>query len=99
MCEARRYFQRVWEAWKSRHHGFPRFPHSVISMACFLPATWTHELRHLIQCATNACGRRIITKANFITVGRISRELISCEGDQVSAVNPARSSSPGGFHP
>ena len=35
MWESRRDFQRVWEGWEAGIHGFPYFPYSVISMACF----------------------------------------------------------------
>jgi hypothetical protein len=38
----------------SRLHGFPCFPYSVISMACFCPATWVHKLHRLVQCVAPA---------------------------------------------
>jgi hypothetical protein len=38
MWESRRDFQGVWEAWKAGLYGFPCFPYSVISMACFFAA-------------------------------------------------------------
>jgi hypothetical protein len=44
MWESRRDFQRVWEEWKAVL-GFPFFPYSVISMACF-SLGWIKRLLH-----------------------------------------------------
>jgi hypothetical protein len=66
MWESRRDFQRVWEGWEAGIHGFPYFPYSVISMACFRSAMLDNcyaTRRNVPNPPRNTCRDRLSLRA------------------------------------